>query len=112
MSKKLALVSGIPRMVDEAAAPAIYDSNIWVISDSDVESDHYRKASNMQSGDNVTLPDSGTYEGEELEIRLNGQRLRYLQDYIYVGSGTKTQVSFNFDMVVGDRIDFRVDRAP
>jgi hypothetical protein len=44
----------------------------------------------------ITLPDSGTYEGAELFVILNGQTLTPGIHYDYVGTGTKTQVDFNF----------------
>lgn len=100
MSKKLALVNGIPRMVDESAAPVIYDETYTVISD-------------ITTGTSVTLPASGTYTSEELEIRLNGVRMDSGVDYNLVGSPPRTQVTFTFDLLGGtnpDKINFRIDR--
>lgn len=103
MAKKLALVSGLPRMVDEGAALSIYDETFTVVT-------------NITTGTPVTLPNSGTYTGEELEIRLNGVRMDSGIDYNTVGAGpTRTQVVFTFDLLGGtypDSVNFRVDRAP
>lgn len=98
MAKKLALVSGIPRMVDESATPAIYDESVNLVS-------------TLTAGTNYTLPNSGTYEGEELEVILDGQTLDSGSDYNFVGSGTKTQVVFTFDLLSGDRLRFRKIRG-
>jgi len=94
---KLALVSGIPRMVAEAAAVTIYDQTYDVVS-------------GITTGVSVTLPSAGTYTGEELEIRLNGVRMDSGIDYNFVGSPPRTQVQFTFDLVIGDQLNFRVDR--
>ena len=62
------------------------------------------------AGVSVTLPVSGTYSGDELEVYLNGAKLYNIEDYIYVGSGARTQVQFTFDLVVGDKVLFRKAR--
>lgn len=109
MSKKLALVNGIPRMIDEAASPTIYDRNLEVVASSPGT---YQILA-VTTGTPITLPDSKTYEGAELEVLLNGQRLSPVYDYTYVGAGpTRTQVSLTFDLKVGDYLHFRIDRAP
>lgn len=108
MAKFTRIVNGILRSYDEGSALPIYDEPLTIVASG-------AGANEMNgpviTGTAVTLPASGTYEGEELEVRLNGQRLEGLYDYNYVGSGTKTQVSFTFNLSVGDRLDFRVDRA-
>jgi hypothetical protein len=99
MSFFLSLVGGVPRSISESASVPIYDQPMTI-------------AAPTTAGTSVTLPASGTYNGEELEIRLNGQRMEALYDYNYVGSGTaKTQVQFTFDLAIGDRLDFRIDRG-
>lgn len=98
MAKKLALVNGIPRMVDESASPTIYDESVTL-------------GSNLTTGTNYTLPNSGTYEGEEIEVYLDGQVLDSGSDFNFVGSGTKTQVVFTFDLITGDRLRFRKIRG-
>jgi len=99
MAKKLALVSGVPRMVDESASPTIYDET-WAVN------------SNISTGTPITLPNSGTYTSEELEIRLNGVRMDSGIDYNFVGSPPRTQVAFTFDLIDGeDTLNFRIDRS-
>jgi len=93
---KLALVNGIPRMVAEAAV-TIYDQT-------------YNVVSGITAGVSVTLPSAGTYTSEELELRLNGVKMDSGIDYNFVGSPPRTQVSFTFDLVIGDQLNFRVDR--
>lgn len=108
MAKFLRLVNGVAYSVDESASITIYDQPLTVVSASPGAN---QIVGPITSGTAVTLPNGGTYSAAELEIRLNGQRLEQLYDYNYVGSGTRTQVSFTFDLAIGDRLDFRVDRA-
>jgi len=110
MAKKLALVNGIPRMTEESSAPTIYDEHIDVVA-SGASGDNQINEASATTGSPITLPNSGTYEGQELEVYINGNRVEDVVDYNFVGSGTKTQVSFTFDLEVDDRIRFRVDRG-
>jgi hypothetical protein len=107
----LVLVNGQQRMQSiTASAPAIYDQPLTVVV-SGAGANQINGP--VTTGASVTLPASGTYTGQEMQIYLNGDRMEPVFDYTYVGSGSgKTQVQFTFDLVVGDRIDFRVDRAP
>lgn len=62
----------------------------------------------ITAGTPITLPGGESFEGEELYIVLNGQSVEFNQDYIYVGAGpTYTQISFLFDLIVGDILRFR-----
>ena len=58
MAKKLALVNGIPRMVDESASPAIYDETLTVVSSGAGAGEVNGP---ITAGSPVTLPDSKTY---------------------------------------------------
>lgn len=109
MANFLRLVNGQPVSFAESASITIYDQPLTVVA-SGAGANQINGP--VTTGTNVTLPSSGTYTGEELEIRINGQRLEALYDYNYVGTGSKTQVAFTFDLAIGDRLDFRVDRAP
>lgn len=108
MAKKLALVNGIARMVDESASPTIYDESLTV-----VESGAGAGEINgpISAGTNVTLPSSKIYEDDELEIYINGQRIEAVFDYNYIGTIPRTQISLTFDLEVGDIIRFRIDRG-
>jgi len=109
MAKKLSLVNGIPKMTDESATlPAIYDEYIDILS-SGASGDNQLNGP-IDAGTNITLPNSGTYDSIELLVYLSGQRLEDVIDYTYVGSGVRTQIAFTFDLEVGDRIRFRIDR--
>lgn len=99
MGKFLRLIGGVPRLADEAAGVAIYDET-------------YSVGGTITTGTPITLPSSGTYNSDELEVRLNGQRLESVVDYNYVSTPPRTQVSFTFDLVLGDSVNFRVDRVP
>lgn len=99
MGKFLRLVNGIPRSIAEGSAP-IYDESVNI-------------SVTVTAGTPYTLPNSGDYEGEELEIFLNGQVLDSGEDFTFEGAGpTRTQVSFTFDLLAPDRLRFRKTRGP
>lgn len=102
----LVLTNGIGRtQAITASLPAVYDQRLTVVASGASGSNQINGP--VTSGTSVTLPASGTYSGLELEIHLNGVRLDSALDYVYVGSGgSKTQVQFTFQLVVGDLIDF------
>lgn len=110
MAKKLALLNGVPRMVDESAAPTIYDQHIDIVV-SGASGPNQLNQSSATAGTSITLPGGGTYQGAELEVYFNGARIESVIDYNYVGTGTRTQISFTFDLLASDRIRFRVDRS-
>lgn len=60
----------------------------------------------ITAGTNITLPSSGTYTGEELFIFINGQKVDSAFDYNFVGTAPRTQVTFTFNLVIGDKIEF------
>lgn len=109
MSKFLRLSNGVPRSFTEGGSVTIYDQPLTIVASG---AGANQMNGPVSAGTNITLPSSGTYTGAELEVRLNGMRLEQLYDYNYVGSGSKTQIQMTFDLVVSDRLDFRVDRAP
>jgi hypothetical protein len=97
MAKFLQIVNGVPRMASESAAVAIYDQTTLLVA-------------GVTTGTAITLPASGTYTGEELEVRLNGVKQDSAIDYNFVGSPPRTQISMTYDLVAGDYLNFRVDR--
>lgn len=99
MANFLKITNGYARLSAETGLPAIYDVSVAVVS-------------TTTSGTSYTLPSSGSYVGDELEIFLDGQELDSGTDYAFVGSGTKTQVQFTFDLLAGDNIRFRKLRGP
>jgi len=106
MAKKLALVSGIPRMVDESASPTIYDQSLTVVSSAPGAG---QILGPIAAGTPITLPSSQSYTSSELEVYLGPDRLNPLFDYSYSSS---TQIALTFQAVAGDVIRFRIDRAP
>ena len=108
MARKLQLINGIPRMAEESATPVIYDETITVVSSG---ASGNNLDGPISAGVAITLPDSGTYIASELEVYLSGQRIDEIFDYNHIGSGTRTQVSFTFDLEVDDKIRFRIDRG-
>lgn len=100
MGRFLRLVNGIPRQADESSASVIYDESVDLVG-------------TLTTGTNYTLPNSGSYTGEELEVFLDGQTLDSGSDFNFVGAGpTRTQVVFTFDLLAGDRLRFRKVRGP
>lgn len=108
MGNFLRLSAGVARSFAEGGSVAIYDQSLLLVTSSPGAG---QIIGPITTGTNVTLPASQTYQGAELQIYLNGDRLETVYDYNYVGSGSKTQVVFTFDLVVGDRLDFRIDRS-
>ena len=82
----------------ESATIPIYDETIEV-------------GSTITAGTNITLPSSGTYSSLELEVYLNGVRIKVVDDYNYVGSPPRTQITMTYDLIAGDKLRFRVDRS-
>jgi hypothetical protein len=99
LAKFLRLINGVPKHQDEAASTTIYN-------------ERYQVNSTITTGTPITLPASGTYNSAELEVRLNGVKLEPVYDYNYVSTPPRTQVTMTFDLVNGDELTFRVDRAP
>lgn len=110
MGNFLRLVNGVPRSFAESSATTIYDERLTVVSGAPANSNEVTGP--VTTGVSVTLPNSGTYSGLELQVYLNGDRIEPVFDYNYVGTGgSKTQIQFTFDLVVGDTIDFVKQRA-
>lgn len=77
-------------------------------SDSDAYEAVYTVGSTITAGTPITLPNSGTYSDDDLEVFLMGQKMSVVLDYNYVGSlPNRTQVSFTFDLFNTDKITFR-----
>lgn len=106
MGKFLRLVNGVPRSANEAGSTPIYDESVILVAASPSAG---QMLGPISTGVLVTLPLGESYVGEELEVYLNGQRLEDVVDFNFSNS---TQVAFTFDLVVGDRIRFRIDRTP
>jgi len=109
MANKLTLVNGVPRMKAESGSPTIYDDYITIVESG--ASGENELDGPITSGTSITLPNSGTYDSANLEVYLNDLRLEDVEDYTYVGVAPQTQIQFTFEIVVGDRIRFRVDRG-
>lgn len=107
MAKFLQIVNGIPKMVEETAPPAIYDEYLLVVGSSPGPNEILGP---VAPSTNITLPASGTYNGEELLVDLNGVSMENGYDFNFVGSPPRTQISFNFQLDIGDRIYIRKHR--
>lgn len=107
ITKALQVVNGLPRMV--TVLPDVYDQRLKVVSGAPADSTEVTGP--VTAGTSLTLPVSGNYTGTELEIDFNGQGpLVVVRDFVYVGSGTKTQVQMTFNLNVGDELHFRKTR--
>ena len=91
-------VGDVLRMRIDTAAAIIYDESIDV-------------SSAITTGTPISLPSAQAYDDDELEVWLNGKKIEHIYDYNYEGvTVPRTQVSFTFDLEIGDRIRFRIDR--
>jgi hypothetical protein len=86
---------------------AVYDETVEVVASSPGAGEIIA----VSSGTAITLPSGGSYESAELEIYLNGIRQVVVEDFNYVGSEPRSQVSLTQDLAVGDLLRFRVDRS-
>lgn len=103
MAKFTRLVNGVLRSFNESGSTPIYDESLEVVA-SPVGPNEI--AGPITSGTPVTLPNSGTYSNDDLEIFLNGQKLDDVFDYTFVGTIPRTQVSFTFELIIGDKLEF------
>lgn len=100
------IVGGVLKTFTESASglPAIYDQTITIVASSPGPNE---LAGPIAASTSVTLPGSETYDGQELEIYVNGVTLDDVLDFNFVGSPPRTQVQFTFDLEVGDKVRFR-----
>lgn len=104
---KLELVNGVARMRPETGGGvAIYDETIEIVSGA---AGAGQLTGPINAGTPVTLPNSKTYTGDELEVYLDGNRLVKLLDYTF---NSTTTVAFTFKLQPDDIIRFRIDRTP
>ena len=87
---------------------AVYDATLTLVTSSPGAG---QIIGPITAGTAVTLPNSQTYNSSELNVFLNGQKLEVTFDYTYVGSVPRTQIQFTFDLVVGDMIEFNIERS-
>lgn len=106
MAKFLRLVNGIQRSFEESSSVAIYDESLEVVPSG---AGAGQINGPINAGTAVTLPGGQTYDGEELMVYLNGNFLEDVIDYAFTSS---TQVTFVFNLEVGDLVRFRIDRVP
>ncbi len=60
----------------------------------------------VSTGSPITLPNSETYLGQELQVELNSSVVELGSDYEYTGIGVKNEIAFTFDLVQGDEVTF------
>jgi len=108
MARVLSIVNGVARgiTISSGSPSTIYDESLLVVSG--VAGVGEISESNATTGTPITLPNGKTYEGLELEVWLNGQRMEDAIDYNFVGIIPRTQVSFTFNLLAGDVIRFRI----
>jgi hypothetical protein len=109
----LTLVNGFPRMTAiTASLPSIYDQSISIVSSGTPPGS---LTGPVAASTAITLPASGIYtvasSVANMDIYLNGDRLEYNIDWNTSGSGPNfTAFTLVFGLVVGDRLDLRIDR--
>ena len=115
-SSGLALVNGFPRtQTFTVSLPLIYDQSVTLVASGGNGSTTITGA--LSANTPITLPASGTYtlnanSVPNLDVFLNGQRLDYSFDWATSGSGPNfTAFSIGIALVVGDRLDLRIDRS-
>jgi len=59
------------------------------------------------AGTAITLPNSGSYSSDELQVNLDGELLQPVLDYTETSS---TQVTFLFDLELDDVLEFIIER--
>jgi hypothetical protein len=106
----LVLTNGFPRTQTIAGAP-VYDQSISIVTSGTPPSSLTGPVSASTA---ITLPASGTYQINSgvvsINIYLNGDRLEYNIDWNTSGSGPNyTAFTLTFGLVVGDRLDLRVE---
>jgi hypothetical protein len=105
MAKKLQLVDGIPRMVEESSSIVIYDQTLLVVASGAGAGEINGP---ITAGAPVTLPGGQSYTSNELEVYLKTDRLIPVFDYNFNSS---TTITFTFQLIVSDVIRFRIDRT-
>jgi len=115
MANALALVNGVPRQAVIPGTSLIYDQSVTIVTSGGNGSTTLNGP--ITSGTAITLPSSGSYtlnanSVANLNVYLNGDRTEMTLDWNTSGAGpTYTAVSFTFNLVVGDRVDFRIERT-
>lgn len=108
MAKFLKLVNGVPRMVEANQSEAylnIVNAHLNVVNS---PSEPNEIAGPIDANTPITLPNSLSYTDTDMNIYMNGVRLIPGIEYNYVGTPPRTQVSFTFQLLVGDRLFFEV----
>lgn len=100
-------------LILKADSSSVYREVLAVVDDTPLNGNEIQGP--IAAGTPVTLPNSGTYSGDELVITLNGIDLIPLLHYTYVGTGTRTQVSFTSKLegtrALPDQIEFFKNEA-
>lgn len=108
MTKALVLTNGIPVMTEIAAAGQNpVDDRLLVVLGSPGNANEITGP--IPQGTPIDLPNGLTYESGQLEVTLSGQTVLPISGWNEIGSGEKTQISFNRDLDIGDEIGFRRD---
>jgi hypothetical protein len=98
------MIDGLPRSYNDGASS--YYQLLTVVAGT--PGANQIAVENTMAGTAITLPASQTYSGPELKVTLNDSLIEVGKSYNYVGSGARTQITFLFDLEVGDVIGFRI----
>lgn len=115
MANALSLVNGVPRQSAIPGTSLIYDQSVTIVASGGNGSTTLNGP--ITSGTAITLPVSGSYtlninSVPNVNVYLNGDRLESVIDWNTSGAGpTYLAVQLTFNIVVGDRVDFRIERT-
>lgn len=115
-SSALVLVNGIPRtQAITLSQPLIYDQSVTVVASGATPPGTLNTP--VTAGTAITLPSSGSYTLNansiaNLQVYLNGDRIEQVFDWTTSGAGpTFTAIQLTFNLITGDRLDFRIERT-
>jgi hypothetical protein len=115
-STALVLINGVPRQQTiTVSQPLIYDQSVSIVASGATPPSSLNFP--VVAGTGITLPSSGSYtlntnSVANLQVYLNGDRVEQVFDWTTSGSGPNyTAIQFTFDLRVGDRVDFRIERT-
>lgn len=115
MAVALALVNGVPRTFTVPGTSLIYDQSVSIVTSGGSPPSSINGPVN--GGTAITLPSSGVYtlnanSVPNLNVFLNGDRLESTIDWNVSGAGPNyTAIQMTFQLVAGDRLDFRIERT-
>ena len=112
MASFITLTGKKPKLT--SLATAVYREEIAVVDDAPQNAQELTGP--ISSGTAITLPLAQVYQGDELQVKLNGLDMVPLRDYNCVGAGPdRTQISMTFTLegtrAEPDVLEFYIENA-